>query len=237
MRRPIAIAVAAAALTAALAVPSAAQSPVQTTFTVEAQVIPNDAGTPQDPQGVKIKASAVFKSPEGVEKPIVQSAYTLFPRYGDWNGGDYPKCTKRILDRDGEAACPKGSKIGHADATAYADNVITRPDIEIYNGGPKLALAYVTLYNPAFVQEAIPVRIQELRHPKWKYKVSFKVPESLQVVAGVPIAARSIKGTVGRKEIITTTGCPKSRRWPYVTKAFFSTGESYTYRDSVPCKP
>jgi hypothetical protein len=127
--------------------------------------------------------------------------------------------------------------MGHIDATAYADTVITRPDIDVYNGGAKLALAYVTLYFPALVQEAIPVHIKKLNHPKWGYKVSLQVPENLQVVAGVPIAARSAKGTIGRGKWIATTGCPKSRRWPYKAVGNFDNGETYTYTDSVPCRP
>lgn len=224
-------------LGAAIAAPSVAQPPPQTTFTIDAEVIPNKAGTPQKPQGVKIRSSARFHSPPGVDPPIVTHGFALFPRNGNWNGGKYPKCTLRILKREGVDGCPKRSRIGHADATAYADNVITRPDIEIFNGGQKLAFAYVTLYNPAFVQEPIPVRIQELKSGPWKYKASLKVPENLQVVAGVPIAARSIKGWVGRGNIIETTSCPKSRRWPFELTAFFTSGQPYTHRDSVPCRP
>jgi hypothetical protein len=224
-------------LAAALAAPSVAQSPVQTTFTIDAQVIPNKAGTPKKPQGVKLKVSAQFHSPPGVDPPVVTRAYALFPRHGNWNGGKYPKCTLRILQREGVDGCPKKSRIGHADATAYADNVITRPDIELFNGGQKRVFAYVTLYNPAFVQEPIPVRVQELKSGPWKYKVSFEVPSNLQVVAGVPIRARSIKGWVGRGNLIESTSCPKNRRWPYELTAFYTEGEPYTHRDSVSCRP
>lgn len=226
------------AAVAALALPSVAQSPSsETVIEGTAKVIPNRAGTPQDPQGVKIKFSGRVITPPGIEKPVITRGYALLPDVGEYNGDDYPKCTKRILDRQGTRGCPRGSRMGHIKATAWADEVITRPRIEVFNGGAKLALAYVTLFNPAFVQEAVPVRIQRLNSGKWGYKVSVVVPKSLQIVAGVPIAARSAKGTIGRGEWITTTSCPKSRRWPYVIKAYFSTGGSYTLRDSTPCKP
>jgi len=212
------------------------QTPV-TTFEIDAKVIPNKAGTPKNPQGVKIRGSATVTTEEGYEKPIFTGGYTLFPKGGLYNGADYPKCTKRILDREGREGCPKKSFMGHLDATAYADTVITKPDIDVYNGGAKLALAYVTLYHPALVQEAIPVHIKKLKHPKWQYKASLTVPETLQIVAGVPIAARSIKGTIGRGEWLATTHCPKSRRWKYKAVGYFSPGGSYTYTDSVPCRP
>jgi hypothetical protein len=95
----------------------------------------------------------------------------------------------------------------------------------------------VTLYQPALVQTAIPIRIEQIPRGRWKYKASLRIPEVLQIVAGVPIAPRSIKGWVGRDELITTTSCPRSRRWHYETKVFFTVGEPYTYRDSVPCRP
>jgi hypothetical protein len=222
---------------ALLAVVALAQTETQTTFTIEAQVVPNKAGTPKDPQGVKIKASARFFTPEGVEKPIVTHGYALFPRAGDYNASLFPRCAKRTLDRLGPDGCPKDSRIGAARASAYADTIITYPKIEIFNGGQKVAYAYVTLYQPALVQVALPARIQEIPRGMWKYKVSVRIPEVLQVVAGVPIGARSIKGWVGKGELITTTSCPKSRRWPYEVKTFFTEGQPYTYRDTVPCRP
>ncbi|HEX2071737.1 MAG TPA: hypothetical protein VHF90_08850 [Thermoleophilaceae bacterium] len=222
---------------AAVAIGAIAQDDVQTTFTIDADVIPNKAGTPKDPRGVTIKASARFFTPQGVDPPIVTHGYALFPRNGDYNPHLYPRCDKRTLDRDGPGRCPKGSQIGAARASAYADTIITRPRIEIFNGGPKVAFAYVTLYRPALVQTAVPARIQEIPRGKWKYKVSVRVPEVLQVVAGIPIAARSFKGYVGKGNLIVTTSCPKSRRWPYEVKTFFTIGKPYKYRDSVPCRP
>lgn len=237
MRREVAIATVVAVVGAMLAVPATAQTPVETTVKIKANVIPNKAGTPRNPQGVKIRASATFHTPDGYEKPVVTHGFALLPRAGEWNGGRYPKCTKRILDRQGPRGCPKRSRIGWARGTAYADTVITKPKIEIFNGGRKLALAYVTLYHPALVQEAVPVRIQKLRRGRWGYKVSVRVPVALQVVAGVPIAARSIRGQVGRGKIITTTSCPRNRRWNYKVRTFFDNGASHTHNGFVRCRP
>lgn len=210
---------------------------IQTTFVVDAQVTPNRAGTPKKPQGVKIEASARFTSPEGVDPPVVTHGYALFPRAGDYNPQLFPRCSEAVLNRRGPTACPKDSHIGSARASAYADSIITYPKIEIFNGGRNVAWAYVTLYQPALVEMAVAARIQEIPSGKWKYKVSVKVPEVLQVVAGIPIAARSIKGWVGKGALITTTSCPKSRRWPFEVKTYFTIGEPYTYRDFVPCLP
>jgi hypothetical protein len=227
------------------AVPGQAQQPENftdtppnlTTFTAKASVTPNRAGTPKDPQPVVLRMSAQAVTEPGYEKPIFQGGYALFPRHGNYNGDDFPRCDRQTLNRYGTERCPKRSRIGSGTGVAYADEVITRPRIEIFNGGNQLALAYVTLYRPALVREAIPVRIKEFPRGKWKYKASVKVPMVLQIVAGIPIAAGSIKIKIGRGNLIESTSCPKSRRWPYELRGYFSNGSDYTYRDSVPCKP
>jgi hypothetical protein len=236
MRRLITFAIAPLALAATLAAPSIAQAP-PTTLIVEAEVIPNKAGTPKHPQGVKIKASVTFVHPEGVEPKVVTKGYALFPKGGRYNGDDYPTCSKRLLDRKGPSACPEGSYMGSITGDAFADTIVTHPKIKVFNGGAKLALAHVTLYRPALVKEAIPVHVKKLRGGKWSYKASLSVPESLQIVAGVPIAVHELHGTIGRGTWIATTHCPKSRRWEYFGKAYFDDGTSVTHADSVPCRP
>jgi hypothetical protein len=245
MRARLMMAVTLLAVAGFAVVPAGAQPPENvtdtpanlTTFTAKARVVPNRAGTPRNPRGVVIHSWARAVTEPGYERPIFQGGYGLFPRAGNYNGDDFPRCSKRTLDRYGTDPCPQRSRIGSGTGVVYADTVITRPKIEIFNGGSKLALAYVTLYHPALVREAIPVKIQELPRGKWKYKVSFRVPLSLQVVAGIPIAAGSLKLKVGRGNLIETTSCPKTRRWPYLLRGYFSNGSNYTYRSSVPCKP
>jgi hypothetical protein len=95
----------------------------------------------------------------------------------------------------------------------------------------------VTLYNPALVKEVVKVHVKKLRHPKWQYKASLDIPESLEIVAGVPIVPKRFWGTIGRGKWLATTFCPKSRRWEYEGKAFFTDGTSVVHRDSVPCRP
>ncbi len=211
--------------------------PNLTTFTAKASVTPNRAGTPKNPQPVVVRMSGEVVTEPGYEKPIFQGGYALFPRHGNYNGDDFPRCSREKLNRYGTDRCPKRSRIGSGTAVAYADEVVTRARIEIFNGGNKLALAYVTLYHPALVREPIPVRIQEFPSGKWKYKASVKVPMVLQIVAGIPIAAKSLELKIGRENLIESISCPKSRRWPYELRGYFSNGSDYTYRDSVPCKP
>lgn len=236
MRRITTFAIALLALAATLAAPSIAQAP-PTTLKVDAQVIPNKAGTPRNPQGVKIKASVTFVHPEGIEPKVVTKGYMLFPRHGQYNGDDHPTCSKRVLDRKGPSGCNPKSYMGSITGDAFADTVITHPRIKVFNGGAKLALAHVTLYHPSLVKETIPVHVKKLSGGKWGYKVSLSVPESLQIVAGIPIAVHELHGTIGRGNWIATTSCPKSRRWEYFGKAYFDDGTTVTHKDSVPCRP
>jgi hypothetical protein len=236
MRAWTTVVVAALAAAVVLAAPSTAQAP-DIELKVDAQVIPNKAGTPKSPQGVKIRASVEILYPAGYDPQPFDHGYMLFPKGSLYNGDDYPKCSKRLLDRKGPTACPKGSFMGDITGDAYADNVITHPRIKVFNGGAKLALAHVTLYHPALVKETIKVRIAKLSHPKWRYKVSASVPESLQIVAGIPIAVKELHGTIGRGKWLATTFCPKSRRWEYEGVGFFADGARVTHRDSVPCRP
>jgi hypothetical protein len=225
-----------AVLAAALSVPSIAQAP-PVTLTVKAKVIPNKAGTPKNPQGVKIRASVEFFYPDGYDREPVDKGYMLFPKGGQYNGDDYPRCHPRRLARKGPSACPKRSFMGDIKGEVWADTVVTRPKIKVFNGGPKLALAHVTLYHPALVKEVVKVHVKKLRHRKWSYKASMDIPASLEIVAGIPIAPKKLYGTIGRGKWLATTHCPKSRRWEYMGKAWFTDGTSITHRDSVPCRP
>lgn len=228
----VAVAIAVAALAA---VPAAAQSPNDTQFRINAKVVPNKAGTKRNPQGVKLRVRARWRSPEGVEPPVITRAVALFPRGSLYNGGRYPRCSKRALDRRGIRGCPRRSIMGRATGLAWADNVRTRPRIQIVNGGPRRVWFYTTLFNPAFVQEAVPGFISRMRG-RWAYKLRLVVPRSLRIVAGVPIALTDFTARVGRGKWLATTGCPRNRRWPFKVTTFFSTGGRDTFRDTVRCR-
>jgi hypothetical protein len=70
------------------------------------------------------------------------------------------------------------------------------------------------------------------------------VPEVLQVVAGVPIALRSIKWRAGgkswAKDWIATTSCPKGNKWGFELETFYlyedGSRSSSKFADTVPCR-
>lgn len=232
------------ALGAIVVAPSVAQAPV-TSITVDGKVTPNKAGTKKKPQGVAISAKIKWSSEEGIEPPIITKFDVLLAKGGVYNGGKYPKCSLSVANRSGPNGCPKESIMGTATGAAYADTVITRPKVTFINGGANLMCAYTVLQNPARVQTCVPVKIQKLNgDPKWGYRVQAAIPEELQVVAGVPIALRDLSFKVGAKpyakDYITTTSCPKSKKWGFQVKTFYKyaddTTSSSEFTDSVACR-
>jgi hypothetical protein len=217
---------------------TAAQDPAPPpTLTVDAKVTPNKAGTKSKPQAVRLSGSLHIEHVPGYERPIVTRFKLWFPQGSLYNGGKYPKCSLKFLDRNKPADCPKGSIMGKASGVAWADTVITRPKVTIVNGGAKSVCLYTVLNNPARVQACVPGTIKK-KTGKWKYEVTLTVPRVLQVVAGVPISLTDATWSAGSttKDWLASTSCPKGNRWPYRVETFYSTGGSDTYDDSVACR-
>jgi hypothetical protein len=237
MRKFLILAVGALALVVvAVAV---AQTTPNTTITSKTTVSPNKAGTKKKPQGVKLKYDATFTTSADVEHPIITGGTVLVPKGGLYNGGKYPKCSEATLNRGGPAKCPPKSIMGKGSGKAHADNVVTIPRITVVNGGANKIYFFTVLQNPARVQAAVPATITKTSG-EWAYKVTFKVPTSLQIVAGIPITLDSLTVTLGgkswAKDWLATTSCPASKKWPYESTFDLSSGGSINYTGSVACK-
>ena len=241
MRKLVALLAVVMTVGAIAVAPSVAQQP-QTQVEANAQISPNKAGTKKNPQGVKLSGTVKWTSEAGVEPPIVTAATAYIGKGGTYNGGKYAKCSKATLQSNA-SKCPKKSIMGAGSGSAFADTVITRPKVVFYNGGAKWMYLYTTLFNPAFVQEPVPAKISKVSG-KWNYKVRITVPENLQIVAGVPIALRDFKYSLGgkkyAKDYITTTSCPKGNKYDFQLETEYlysdgSTSKSAT-ADTVPCR-
>lgn len=220
----------------ATAAPAGAQNGAdQTKLTIKAKVTPNKAGTKRNPRGVKLAVRAAWDHPSGVERPVVSRAFVWFPRGSLYNGGKYPRCSKKTLDRRGPSACPRKSIMGRATGVAWADTIRTKPRVVIVNGGPRRVWLYTTLYRPALVQAPVPMFIKRTKG-KWAYKTRIVVPPVLRIVAGVPVALASFNATAGRGKWLATTGCPRSRRWNFKVRTDYFGGGSSTFTDSIRCR-
>ncbi|MGH2762109.1 MAG: hypothetical protein ACRDL0_04645 [Thermoleophilaceae bacterium] len=243
MRKVVAPTAGLLALGVLLVAPSVAQTPA-TEITVKTKVSPNKAGTKKKPRGVTLSGTVTWDSEEGFEPPIITGARVLFPKGSLYNGRKYPKCSVAQLNRNGLGGCPRKSIMGKARAVAFADTEITRPKVTIVNGGARRVCLYTVMNNPARVRACVPGKIKKLRSRKWKYQLTLRVPEVLQVVAGIPIALRKFTYKAGgkrwAKDWLATTSCPRNRRWPYQVETFYlyndGTTESSTYADSIRCR-
>lgn len=189
-------------------------------FEVELDVTPRKAGTEKSPRGSTLKGRLVVGEPIGQKLPVITAGRVLLPRGIAYNGGKYPKCSKATLQSK-PSNCPKQSIMGKASGEAYADTVITRPKLVFYNGGANWMYSYTTYFNPAFVQEPVPIEVKRLSGPRRSYALEFEVPDNLQVIAGVPISPSEVPFSVGGKSyardyLATNAGCPKRGFRPYV---------------------
>ncbi|MFA4928836.1 MAG: hypothetical protein WC558_09985 [Patulibacter sp.] len=241
-------AAAAAALSVSAVVPAIAQSPEPvTTISGSAKVNPNKAGTKAKPQSVKLdmKGELSTTGEDGLNKPVVQKIEILLPKDGYYAGGKLPKGVKgKVTPKCSEAAmldglpvdkCPKGSIVGNGSGEAWADTVKTKVKLTLVNGGANMIYAFTELTNPAVVQLPVPGKIQK-QSGKWGYKVTFTIPEDLQVVAGTPISLINLKAKTTAKNYIFTTGCPKDKKWPYEVTSYQNTTAPAKFASSTPCK-
>ena len=65
------------------------------------------------------------------------------------------------------------------------------PKITIVNGGAKFVYFYIVLSTPARVQQPIAATITKLTSGRWRYRLDFKIPRNLQIVAGIPLRVES----------------------------------------------
>lgn len=241
--RKLAVLPAALAVAAVAAAPAMAQTP-ETTFNSTAKISPKKAGTKKNPQGITLSGSLTFRTiTQGVEPPIITGGDVLIAKGGVWNGAKYKSCSgAKMRQAQSTDVCPKQSIMGSGKGVAFADTVDAKPTVEFVNGGKSTLWAFTTLYNPALVQEPIAINIKK-QSGKWAYKASFRVPKVLQVVAGVPITLRSFSYKVGgkpyAKELLATTSCPKTKKYPYEATAHYlyndGTTASKGYKGTVAC--
>jgi len=238
MRKFLIPAVGALALVAVEVAPTIAQDS-STTLKVDTTVSPNKAGTKKKPQGVKLTFKGTWTTTGDVEHPIIQGGTVYITKGALYNGGKYPKCSAGTLAHGGPAACPAKSIMGKGGGDALADTVHTKPVITVVNGGSNLIYFWTVLKNPARVAAAVPAKITK-QTGKWAYKVTFKVPQSLQIVAGIPITLNNLTVTLGgkswAKDWLATTSCPSNGKWPYSSTFDLSTGGQTSYDGTVACK-
>jgi hypothetical protein len=241
---PVGLLAASVAVAAPVLAQSSGTNTSNTVLTTKVAVSPSKAGTKKKPQGVKLNFKVHWETSADLEKPVVQTADVLFPKGSLYNGAKYKTCAQSVMERTGLSGCPAKSIMGTGTGVAYADQVMTKPEITVVNGGGNKVFLFTVLIRPARVSKPVPGTITKMSG-KWAYKLHLTVPESLQVVAGVPIALRDINITAGgkpwAKDWLATTSC-SGGNYPFQLTTGFApdsagnpVGEA-TYNGSTPCK-
>lgn len=211
-------------LTAALAVVAGcaiaaaatrAQEPAQTTLTATVRATPEKAGTVRRPAGVKLQGTFELATPEGVAWPFVTGFDVWYGPGIAFNGDRYATCSKSTLNRGGPAACPRTSFVGSGTFPTQprelsdlgSDGRVT------FINAPGGMVAWIVIKNPARVAAAAVATVVDDAPEPWPHRESFTMPQSLQVVAGIPITPRELSFAIGGKTYAPTymasTACPK----------------------------
>lgn len=188
-------------------------------------------GSKKHPQGVKLTTTFGWGGLPRSKEPIVTGFDLWFPKGSQYNGARYPKCSKSTLARGGPAACPSGSIMGSGSGVAYASTAITRPKMTVVNGGANEIFFYTVLNNPARVREPVVGHLMRTSG-KFAYHLSLKIPESLQIVAGTPIALTSLHITAGRAKWLAITQAPAGVKVSTTYKTGFQTSYLVYVQDS-----
>ena len=213
MIKPVLAAIA-LAITFAAAAP--AQYAVAPLLTGEFKVTPRDAGTKKKPVNALVYTKGIVN--EEAEATLRRLEYYV-PSTIRIDGTGFRTCSADFINRNGDDACPRGSKVGTGGATALLGPQKTplEFDIEIYAAGRRALTIYLqsSLFNIAFpgtiangiVGFDIPERVQQPVPGLYAYVTT--VTSRLGKQRGIPAAVTLPSGR--KRFFVSTIGCRNGR--------------------------
>jgi hypothetical protein len=184
-----------------------------TTLSAGVKLTPSKAGTAKRPQGVKLSIKMVLDTPGGVDRPIV-TGFEIWhgPGLAFDRGKGYVRCAYVTLARLGPDGCPVESVVGRGGGPAIEEPIETTPRFVFFNGPGGLPMAYITLQRPARVRAAVVPAVIDRPRSIWPHRTRWTFPETLRVVAGIPITPSHLAFTYGytraAKLFVASTSCP-----------------------------
>lgn len=200
---------------------------------IDIKVTPPEAGSEDEPTGVKLDLGLKLGEAKGVEPPLVEGVDIDFPPGTVYNGDRHAACTKRILEAYGPDGCPPESIMGEGTLLAYADVARSPGRITVVNGGARRLYFWTELDRPARVQAPVVGTIIP-NDDDGGYRLALAIPNRLQIVVGIPIALREMNVSVGQGDWIATTDCPDDH-WTFKGGAHFGDGSSISRDTEVDC--
>lgn len=185
--RPIALIVA-LVLVAAAGATAVAQYAAAPVVTPEFEIKPRKAGTKRKPANVSVYTKGTI-NPES--NSTLRRLEYVVPRTIRLDGRGFKRCSPARVNSQGEAACPRRSRIGTGATTALLGPQRTplEFDVAVFAAGPRrLTISLTGLFNLA-----IPAKIRGR-------VVGFDLPERLQQpVRGLYAYVTSIESRLGRQ--------------------------------------
>ena len=212
------------AAAALISVASAGSATADTQVQLNGRLSPVIREVPRQPPAMTLRMTALFTGDgPGFQPPILDYSVIRFPYGSRLNNRLFPHCEPALINRRGPDVCPKGSLIGRGYANVFADTERQRLTVRLFNGrGGKSIVFYFHGTNPARVDVAFAAPLRRLGGGMWNYILNVPVPETLQVVAGIPIYVREFVSTVGatrrvngrRRGFIEAWSCPPGGQAP-----------------------
>jgi hypothetical protein len=206
-----------ASLSLAVAGAAVAQAP-ESTF--DAEVSPADAGTKRKPKNTALTFEVTLNKPQ----TTVEFIDLALPRALKISGKGLKRCSQETLAFEGPSACPAGSKAGPTgEATAQLLDATLEFDVTPFVMDSNTLVFYIASEagSGLFVQSPITGEITGKGR-----KLRIRIPEELRKPDGVNDASltglkQTFKGKVGKKYLVSSTGC-KNRKHRFTGKLTFA---------------
>lgn len=182
-------------------------------LTASLAMSPLDGGSARHPQGHKVSVKVALSEPT-----VVTGLEVWWGPGVTFRRESVPRCSFALLERRGPTACPSASRVGGG---LMWDDAVS-PDlpsgggtrVTFLNGRDRTLIAYVATSLPLRVRAAVPSVVTVGRPGAWPTRDAWTFPPILQKATGVTFTTTDLRFTLGRKNYISTTGCPKGGwRW------------------------
>jgi hypothetical protein len=187
-------------------------------------ISPQKVGTPKRPRVAELTVETGTETiPPGGQPPTLTRAIVFFPQGARVNGRLFPSCRQAVLQREGPSGCRRRSRIGRGKAEGRAGSLVEQVDVTVFNGPRgRSVLFHIFGTSPINVQEVLVAPLVRLRGRRFGYRLTVRVPPTLQRPSGVTAAVTLFRVTVGstirhrnrRRGYLETFRCPRSRKAP-----------------------
>ena len=191
----------------------------------------------------------------GGDPATITKTVILFPHGPRVNGSLFPSCDPRQLQRrrGSPAACPRGSRLGRGTALGTSPQfhgVDERLSVEVYNAHRGRGLLFWLHGDiPVFINGLIDASLVPIHSHMWAYRLTLKVPRSLQeLIPGTFASLLRFTTKVGattrvreggrlvRRGYIEALACPPGALVPVQGTFDFLDHEAVTSNGYVTCR-